>query len=32
MSREKRLREIPTWLKHKPIYIIKRYDKKEKRV
>lgn len=27
MSRETRLNEIPTWLKHKPIYAVKRYDK-----
>lgn len=27
MSRTNRLNEIPTWLKHKPIFIVKRYDK-----
>ena len=27
MSRETRLNDIPTWLKHKPIYAVKRYDK-----
>lgn len=27
MSRNNKLTEIPTWLKHKPIYAIKRYEK-----
>lgn len=27
MSRAIKLTDIPTWLKHKPIYVIKRYDK-----
>ena len=27
MSRNIKLTDIPTWLKHKPIYVIKRYDK-----
>ena len=27
MSREEKYTDIPTWLKHKPIYVIKRYDK-----
>ena len=26
MSRETRLTEIPTWLTHKPIYVIRRYN------
>ena len=27
MSRTTRLNEIPTWLKHKPIFVVKRYDR-----
>ena len=27
INRKERLQEIPTWLKHKPLYVIKRYER-----